>query len=66
MSIQNPKDFMVMSEDEAPPPPPLNVMSLSIKTCMHPTKRTNEIVAMSILFYHDGKCRYGGRKNYAN
>lgn len=52
--MDNEKDIKPMNESSDFPPPPLVVMSLSMRTVINPKDKTNEIVSVSTSVYHEG------------
>ncbi|KAH7045436.1 DNA polymerase family B-domain-containing protein [Linnemannia elongata] len=51
--VDNEKDIKPMNESSDLPPPPLVVMSLSMRTVINPKDKTNEIVSVSTSVYHE-------------
>lgn len=43
-----------MNESSDLPPPPLVVMSLSMRTVINPKDKANEIASVSTSVYHEG------------
>lgn len=43
-----------MNESKDLPPPPLVIMSLSLRTVINPKDKANEIVSVSTSVYHEG------------
>ncbi|ORZ15507.1 DNA polymerase family B-domain-containing protein [Lobosporangium transversale] len=52
-TVSDPKDIIPMKESHDIPPPPLCVMSLSLRTILNPKNKSNEIVAVSFSIYHE-------------
>lgn len=50
-----------MLESPDLPPPPLVVMSLSMRTVINPKDKSNEIVSVCTSVYHEGIVRTVGR-----
>jgi hypothetical protein len=50
----DPKNVSVIPDNEAPPSPPLVVMSINLKTVMNHQNKCNEIVTMSAFVYQTG------------
>ncbi|KAF9155077.1 DNA-directed DNA polymerase alpha catalytic subunit pol1 [Linnemannia schmuckeri] len=51
--VDNEKDIKPMNESSDLPPPPLVVMSLSLRTVINPKDKANEIVSVSTSVYHE-------------
>ncbi|KAI1317643.1 DNA-directed DNA polymerase alpha catalytic subunit pol1 [Mortierella claussenii] len=52
-TVSDAKAITPMKESPDLPPPPLCVMSLSLRTVLNPKDRSNEIVAVSTSVYHE-------------
>ncbi|KAF9187397.1 DNA-directed DNA polymerase alpha catalytic subunit pol1 [Haplosporangium sp. Z 767] len=52
-TVQNAKDITPLKESPGLPPPPLCVMSLSLRTVINPKDKSNEIVSVSTTVYHE-------------
>ncbi|KAF9209565.1 DNA-directed DNA polymerase alpha catalytic subunit pol1 [Haplosporangium sp. Z 27] len=52
-TVSDPKDITPLKESTDLPPPPLCVMSLSLRTVINPKDKSNEIVAVSSSVYHE-------------
>lgn len=49
------KDVTPLLELANLPSPPLCVMSLSLRTVMNPKEKSNEVVAVAVTVFHEGK-----------
>ena len=54
-SVSSPKDVSPVG-DSAPEPPPLTVMSLSLRTVLNHQENNREIVCVSGRIWRDGMC----------
>ncbi|KAF9116488.1 DNA polymerase alpha catalytic subunit [Mortierella sp. AM989] len=52
-TVDDAKDITPMKDSPDLPPPPLCVMSLSLRTVINPKDKSNEIVAVSTSVYHE-------------
>ncbi|KAI7829018.1 DNA polymerase family B-domain-containing protein [Gamsiella multidivaricata] len=52
-TVGNPKDIKPLNDSSDLPPPPLCVMSLSLRTVLNPKDKSNEVVAASTSVYHE-------------
>ncbi|KAF9100336.1 DNA-directed DNA polymerase alpha catalytic subunit pol1 [Mortierella sp. GBA35] len=52
-AVDNEKDIKPMKESADLPPPPLVIMSLSLRTVINPKDKANEIVSVSTSVYHE-------------
>ncbi|KAG0237721.1 DNA-directed DNA polymerase alpha catalytic subunit pol1 [Actinomortierella wolfii] len=54
VTIENPKDVVPIPENPSlPPPPPLCVMTLNMRTIINPKDKANEIVSVCTTVYHE-------------